>query len=1133
MIFYRKMVIYDIFYFNLNPTIRILFTFLLTFLILPVSGQEERLNFFHITTENGLTSNEITGITQDSSGYMWFATPKGLNRFDGYEFEHFIKIKGDTTSLTDNAISTLFVDSEGILWVGLEYYGLCRFIPEKQQFKRYFSTDDNPVLLGNTINAIVEDKQGDLWIATNLGMNKLSKDKEIFTHYTSEQLLQEDIKYLPGEVAVVDLSIDSATGHIWMAFHESVIAYFNPETELCDHFVFGSQPVFSTILFDKNKVYLGTFNQGTYFYHPESGTITSTLFDIDATVVQDIVQGPEGFLWICTSEGLIKHNPVNNNYKQYAAIDGDILSLAGNSTISVFFGNNNLMWVSIFRNGINYAIRYKPFNHFLINGEHFYGLSHPEVSCMLVDDNSYWVGYHSTGIELFNMSYETKQFYQLHNKKGNATGTVFTIYKDSKNNTWAGSWGGGLQILNTKKNRFEPFEIKDDSNKSFRFHHDVRAICEDDSGNLWMALHGDGLFKLDESRNSFNLFSGTGDSSEISNNWIYDVIWDDKFIWVATVWGLNRFNKTSNKVKQYYYDPEDTTTISSNRVKTLYKDVFGTIWIGTAAGLNYYDKERDSFVRITSSEKLATDEIHSIISDNNNYLWVAGSKGLAKLLPDYKMDSHMPDIEDIIYYNRNDGLISYEFFVNSAEKDEEGILYFGGNNGIDFFNPASIKDQTMPPPLVISSIKVYNKLLPNKHQKTSDVTVVLSHDQNMLTFEFAALSFVDPENNRYSYMLEGLEDKWNHPTTNRIANYSNLDPGAYTFMVKGSNSDGVWNNNAVQWRFLIKPPWYGTHWFKTMVALLFISGIWAFFVMRTAHMRKRQQVLETSVKERTKELHEQSAMLEEQTEHLNNVNYTLEEKQKQIEKQSHELEAKTRHLADVNEQLNVSNSMKDKILSIIAHDLKSPFNTILGFSELLQNGYESYDDNKRLTMLDYIHSSSRNVYDLLDNLLQWSRSQTDRINISPEMLNLYALVDENYRLLKDLFSKKEIDFLNNVGNECTLHADPNILNTVIRNLITNAIKFSNAGQKIEVDCQSFDDEVIIHVRDQGVGIAEEDIQTLFDLEGATSRTGTQGEAGTGLGLLLCRDFVEKSGGEIWVKSKPGEGSTFSFAIPRY
>ncbi len=279
------------------------------------------------------------------------------------------------------------------------------------------------------------------------------------------------------------------------------------------------------------------------------------------------------------------------------------------------------------------------------------------------------------------------------------------------------------------------------------------------------------------------------------------------------------------------------------------------------------------------------------------------------------------------------------------------------------------------------------------------------------------------------------------------------------------------------------------------------------------------------------EIEEKNTILVKQANELNETNTLLEERQQQIEEQTEKLEVKKEELESANIHLNELNSTKDKFFSIIAHDLKNPFNTILGFAELLIMKFEKLSEEKKYKYSEVIYKSSKNIYDLLENLLQWSRTQTDKIAFEPSEFDLDNLVIQNITLLNENISKKNITVNYAQSDKFAVFADRNMINTVIRNLLTNAIKFTDIGGKITIYYQKKNGDIEFSIKDTGVGMSEEEIKQIFRVDTNISKTGTEGETGTGLGLILCKEFIKKNGGSIWVESKSGEGSKFYFTVP--
>ena len=271
--------------------------------------------------------------------------------------------------------------------------------------------------------------------------------------------------------------------------------------------------------------------------------------------------------------------------------------------------------------------------------------------------------------------------------------------------------------------------------------------------------------------------------------------------------------------------------------------------------------------------------------------------------------------------------------------------------------------------------------------------------------------------------------------------------------------------------------------------------------------------------------------LRENSEDLQNTNQLLEERQEEIQQQSEEMTVQTENLTRVNKELERLNKTKDKFFSIIAHDLKNPFHAIIGFSELLRKDFHDMDDKQIIGLLELINVSSESAFSLLENLLQWARTQTDKIKFSPEDVDIHDVVKSTVDLQKISAEKKKIEIKSHVKKNNFAYADKNMITTVIRNLISNAIKFTKSNGKIEIAFNGNEKSVEITISDNGIGINQENLENLFRIDSYSSTSGTLGESGTGLGLIICKEFVEKNGGKINVVSKEGKGTAFTFSLP--
>ncbi|MBV5315254.1 MAG: hypothetical protein JZU47_18265 [Prolixibacteraceae bacterium] len=365
----------------------------------------------------------------------------------------------------------------------------------------------------------------------------------------------------------------------------------------------------------------------------------------------------------------------------------------------------------------------------------------------------------------------------------------------------------------------------------------------------------------------------------------------------------------------------------------------------------------------------------------------------------------------------------------------------------------------------------------------------LSYKLKVVTFDFIAIHYSNPKQNTYRYRLMPLEKDWNYTSAERSdATYTNLHGGKYTFMVEASNSDGFWCDSQVSLSVIITPPFWQKWWFIVITVLLLVIVIVSFYLYRIGSLKRYSNALEKDVFDRTQELNKQKETLQE------------------------------------------LNLMKDKFFSIIAHDLKNPFQSLLGFTDILETEFNDLKDEEKISYITVISQSANKIYNLLTNLLTWSRAQTSKISFAPEALDLKEIIEQTLELLKNNFQDKSISVKNQVSNSVIVFADKNMTETIFRNIISNAIKFTQVKGEIVIDTLQIDSMIQIAINDSGIGMTENDMNNLFAIDKTVSKTGTSGETGTGLGLLISKEFILKNGGKIWVESVLGQGSTFYFTL---
>ncbi len=511
---------------------------------------------------------------------------------------------------------------------------------------------------------------------------------------------------------------------------------------------------------------------------------------------------------------------------------------------------------------------------------------------------------------------------------------------------------------------------------------------------------------------------------------------------------------------------------AGNSIFSFFIDSQDRYWVGTADGL--YRIEDDKLTKYIKGNFRIDDAVYLILEDGLGRLWFGTNVGI------YRWDGGRLD-----HFMVNDGLTGLEVNRDAGFIDSQNNIWFGTINGVTIYQPAYDYDlrQVPPPRVQLISMLIKTDTIP-----VSD-NITLSSDQNTLDFTFRAVSFIDEKQVFYKTFLEGYDSDWSaefHLADNEYR-YHNLRPGTYRFHVKARNALGIWSEPVSSGVIKISQPIYFQIWF-IILALIFI-GLMVYAIVRYFLMTRYNLRLEQTVAERTNELR-----LSEQ-------------------------------------KLQQSNQAKDRFFSIIAHDLKSPFNAILGFLDILtdKNYLLTKQDQERI--LGNTKKAATHTADLLENLLAWSRTQRKEITLNRETFDLTALVQENMRLLEPVAKNKNIVLNMTVKESFSVFADRNMINTVIRNLISNAIKFTFPGGNIRIMISQNHNEILTTVADNGCGMTDQVSGKLFKLDEQVSTKGTNNESGTGLGLILCHDFIILNHGRIWVESELGVGSSFHFTLP--
>ncbi len=1047
--------------------------------------QKQYSKFYHLTVNDGLSSNRIRCIYKDTKDYLWIGSDVGLDRYDSYQVKKYRYNKNIPGSISSDILTCIYEDREKNLWFGT-YDGLNLYNPSKDNFKVFKKNSSNSNSLNsNCITGIVEDKKGNLWIVTDGScLNRWDPENQNFVRYPFETQ-RHNLSVRPSRMAAVD-----SKGFIWIGSLSPGITRFDPEKGLFRKFDDPAVKVgtysYKSLYIDRHdKTWIATDGIGFFSYDPQQDKFEHFGLEdkgkgTNLNFILDIIPEDDRYLLLAVDQGGINRFDKLTKTFSYIMYDSRNDEGLNNNGIWCFHRDNDgVLWVGTSGGGINYINpkedRFKLFTH---NGINATSLSYSFVGSLFEDhEGLIWIGTDGGGINVYDpKTGKIKVFKHEPSDPYSLSGNVIRgIAEDKDNDMWIGTWDAGLNRYDRKTGRFFHY-MPDEKNSSSISDKTIWNLFIDHNNKLWISVYNIGIDLFDVKKGVFKRFRyNTEDTGSISgsNGWFY---FEDpgKNMWICTQNGLDKYDSISNSFKVYNFPDND--------VGAFYIDKSGYIWVGTnTKGLFKCNKEGTIIKSYDKSNILPNNRIQAITQDKKGFIWISSNLGISRL---------DPETENIRDYSKEDGLQGDQFYQQSFLKTKDGELYFGGYRGLNSFFPDSLKDNDLIPPVYITDFQIFNKEVPvgaNGSQFQTHISeakeIKLKWNQSVFSFSFVAINYIHPKKNQYAYIMDGFEKEWNYTdASRRYVTYTNLDPGEYTFRVKASNNDGIWNEKGTSLKIIILPPLWKTWWFKIIVLSACVFIVFMIFTSRVRQLKKQKILLEKSVAAKTAELNE----------------------------------------------LNAS---KDKFFSIIAHDLKNPFNTIIGFSEMMKESIRLNDSATFYEYTEMINTSAVQTLRLLENLLEWANSQRGKISFTPVHFNLRELVKDEFTMIEDMAAGKNIELKSFIGDTLTIVADKNMVRTILRNLITNAVKFTHRNGTVEVNAKTNKSHLEISVSDNGIGMSEETIAKLFRIDANLSTRGTENERGTGLGLFLCKEFVEKHKGRIWVESVEGKGSTFKINFP--
>lgn len=1056
---------------------------------------ENQFSFRHLTIDDGLSQNTVKAIVQDDRGFMWFGTKDGLNRYDGYTFVVFRYDPSDSTSISSNDVTSLLVDRRDGLWVGTRDGGLNRFDAARQTFRRYPHGPTHP------ITSIQEDLEGNLWIGTDGGGLYRLPDEESERHRPAFDRFTRDPKDPDGlsHDRVYALLVDRH-GTLWIGTENGLSQLARPGAPApAARFIhYEADSSASNGLIDRRISALHEDSRGRLWMGSVPGL---SVFDARREHVThhyhryrshrygwgqviDLLEDRTGQILVSTHSELMRFDPEAETFTYFRHDPLDLAGINSNSPTALYRDLSGVLWIGTNGFGINVhdpkTARFRTFRPSEDRGYRQPGFS---VYTLYEDgEGRIWI---DAGV-LYRWDRRTGEFWSFETTPerpddfGN-TG-AWSILEDPPGFLWAGTYQG-LYHYEIATGRYRQYEHTPDAPDGLP-EKEVYGVHRARGGSLWVVTENYLARLLDPESGHFLAYRYNDPPT--SGRWTFPSTYEDAdgVFWLGSNQGLIRFDPETETFRRYRHDPRRSTSLSHDVVRTVHPDPHQPekyLWVGTAGGgLDRLDLESETFVHHTVADGLPNNVVYGILADDAGDLWMSTNQGLSRFDPRTGRFRN---------YDAGDGLQSSEFNSGAYFGSSGGELFFGGIYGFNYFHPDSVEDNPHVPPVVLTGFRRNNR-----HETVSDSgtvlqkaisasdTLRLSFRESVITFEFAALDYSAPGKNRYAYRMAGYHDRWIESGTARSATYTNLPPGSYTFQVRGSNNDGVWNEEGTSLAVIVNAPWWRTRWAYSAYALLFAAGLYGLRRYETNRLYLEQRL------------------------------------------EMEQLDA---------EQLRDLDRARNRFYTDISHEFRTPLTLTLGPMDDLLAGLHGPLPSPAKDQIRLARRSAGRVLDLINEILEVGRLEAGRTVLRARPVELGALVEGVAQAFVPLAERKRLTFEIHVPNEpLVLYGDPLHLEKIVSNLLSNAMKFSPDEGAVRVAVAGDARAARVSVRDSGPGIPSEELPRIFERFYRIERPAGAMRPGTGLGLALVRQLTELHGGSIDAESEEGFGSTFTVTLPR-
>ena len=1031
----------------LNTLMKNLFIFIL--LLPSLVCAQQQYTFSNLSLPDGLSQITVICIYQDSKGYMWFGTRNGLNRFDSSQetFTSYYLNPGQSSSLPHNVVNSVCLDATGNLWVGTGA-GLSKYNPETDDFTHY---DMGGLLVDNSVNKII------------------NKGDKLYLGTTKTGVIIYDIRTKEHQVYSHDPHNPQSIGHNHVR----------------------------TLSLDKdNNLWAGTHHNGIYVLnHGDRHFISYTEKDgLTSDYIRCITQLPDGKIWVGTYNGLNFIDPQTRQISQYHYGKGQD-GASHYSIYCIYIDNSGTLWIGSWAGGVDYynafGQRFRFYNPPLLEGN-----LNCIVGAMLETPQYIYFATEGAGLLEWDKQKETFQTYKpfTHRDEIYNRNVFKSLYLDG-NKLICGTNIGTIYTFDLHTHRFSLYH-------DLKIEDPIYYLKKDEEGNLIVGSVSDakGLVLISRDGQVKDHFPVSGRKAQLfANVRCILEIETNRYLIGTRNEGLYDYNTRTEELIQYKREADTyhLRQIPDNYVTAIFEDHSGSIWVGTfGGGISYFDPETGQFSTYNKKKGLLDDNVCSIVEDKNHQLWISTIYGISNFDPEKQTFTN---------YSYDNGIKINEFTPHAGAILNDGRIVFSGNNGFITFDPTQIQSNPYLPPVVLRNLYINNEQIhPGDDNGILNVqldkqeNIRLKYNQSNITIEYSALNYLFSEQNQYAYILEGFDKQWNEVGTRHTAYYTNIPPGEYRFIVRGSNNNDVWNMEGTSLSITVLPPYWKTWWAYSFYVLIIAAICWLIF--RYFSERKR---LENNIK--------------------------LEQAEAKAQKEFHDA--------------------RDKLFTNFSHELRTPLTLIMGPLEDMI-GQKETSPEKYTKRLKLMQGNGYRLLRLVNNLMDFQKRESGKLKLQISESDIVVFSQEMTDAFNELARSREIQlrFTSSV-NHLDYWFDQSLMEKVYFNFLSNAFKNVPNGGTIDVRINVYEYPVLsglfpaqaptlpqtqnymlLEIEDTGVGIPQEELQNIF-LPFYQVAQNEHSSSGTGLGLSLSKSIIEMHHGIIWAESPENSGALFRIIMP--